>query len=150
MKRRPPPPVVMIVGLAIIWLTDRYVAFGQIEFAYRTEVAAALILIGSIVVLMAILDFFKAKTTVDPLRPHKATALVENGIFKFSRNPMYLAMLIFLIAFCVGKGSLIAFLVPVFFVVYMNRVQIKAEEVALEKIFGDSYRGYRSRVRRWL
>jgi protein-S-isoprenylcysteine O-methyltransferase Ste14 len=88
---------------------------------------------------------------VDPTRPERASALVTTGIYSVTRNPMYVGMLLVLVAwglFLASAAGLI--LAPVAFALYLDRVQIPREERALANAFGDGYRAYASRVRRWL
>jgi protein-S-isoprenylcysteine O-methyltransferase Ste14 len=99
--------------------------------------------------LFALIQFFRMKTTVDPTRPKKASTLVTNGIYRFSRNPMYLALLMVLLAWGLYLGNAFNTLVAAAFVGYMNRFQISAEEKALAKLFGNAYQQYCVNVRRW-
>jgi len=95
-------------------------------------------------------QFLKQKTTVDPRKPQKASSLVTNGLYAFSRNPMYLALLFILLAWCLYLGNAFNYLIAALFVGYMNRFQIFPEEVVLQEMFGKAYVAYCSKVRRWL
>lgn len=99
---------------------------------------------------IALLHFFRRRTTVNPLKPASATALVTGGIYRFSRNPMYLGLATLLLAWAVYLGNLAALAGVALFVLYMNRFQIAPEERALEERFGAEYIAYRTRVRRWV
>ena len=94
--------------------------------------------------------FRRHETTVNPRTPEQATSLVSNGIYRFSRNPMYLGFLLLLAGwgFYVSNWAA-ALLLPVF-VIYMNRFQIRPEERALEARFGAEFEKYAATVRRWL
>ena len=99
---------------------------------------------------IALLHFFRRRTTVNPLKPASAAALVTGGIYRFSRNPMYLGLATLLLAWAFYLGNLAALAGVALFVLYMNRFQIAPEERALEARFGAEYIAYRTRVRRWL
>lgn len=106
--------------------------------------------VGVLLDAIALLHFFRRRTTVNPLKPASAAALVTGGIFRFSRNPMYLGLATLLLAWAVYLGNLAALAGVALFVLYMNRFQIAPEERALEARFGAEYIAYRTRVRRWL
>ena len=112
--------------------------------------AGALALAAAGVGLAAVRHFSAERTTVNPLNPAAATSLVAHGVFRFSRNPMYLALLLALLAWGAWLGNLAALVVPVLFVLAMNRLQILPEERALQAKFGAEYQDYRRRVRRWI
>lgn len=99
---------------------------------------------------IALLYFFRSRTTINPLKPASASALVTGGIYRFTRNPMYLGLATLLLAWATYLGSLAALAGVPLFVLYMNRFQIAPEERALEARFGAEYIAYRRRVRRWL
>lgn len=94
--------------------------------------------------------FHRAGTTVDPLRPDRASALVTSGVNAVTRNPMYVGMAGVLVAHAIKRGSWTALLPAAAFVAVMDHVQISAEEVALADRFGSEYDDYRGRVPRWL
>ncbi|MEM6937918.1 MAG: isoprenylcysteine carboxylmethyltransferase family protein, partial [Pseudomonadota bacterium] len=98
----------------------------------------------------AILAFRRARTTVNPLAPEKASAIVQAGPYRVTRNPMYLGMAIILLACVIGFGQPLNLVLLGLFIAYLTAFQIKPEERALEARFGDEYRRYRARVRRWL
>lgn len=106
--------------------------------------------VGVLLDAIALLHFFRRRTTVNPLKPASATALVTGGIYRFSRNPMYLGLATLLLAWAFYLGNLAALAGVALFVLYMNRFQIAPEERALEARFGAEYIAYRTRVRRWL
>ncbi|WP_174874678.1 methyltransferase family protein [Vogesella oryzae] len=98
----------------------------------------------------AVLAFFRQRTTINPLRPQNSSALVVSGFYRLSRNPMYLGMLCLLLAWALWLGQLAALAGPLLFVLWIGRFQIRPEERALAARFGDEYRDYCQRVRRWL
>jgi protein-S-isoprenylcysteine O-methyltransferase Ste14 len=145
----PPPVVAAIVGVAM-WAVDRTLGLGKFEFALQAPVAAVLLIVGLLLMFAAVASFVAAKTTVNPLRPSRASSLVTTGIFRISRNPIYLGDLLVLAALAVWLGNAVSALLLVPFVAYINRFQIIPEERALTKLFGQSYAAYCSKVRRWL
>ena len=122
---------------------------GEFKFFGRKVLMYVVTGIGFLVMIIAILQFLKKKTTTNPLNPEKASKLVTSGIFKFTRNPMYLAMLLFLIAFALKLGNAFNTLLLAGFVYYMNHFQIRYEEEALLKNFGKEYKLYVKATRRW-
>lgn len=147
--RVPPLAVLFFAGLLM-----GLIAVGMPPLAWPASVrlggAAAASMLGILTALAGVLSFRRARTTVNPLRPEGASALVANGIYRYTRNPMYLGMLLVLIAWAMYLARPWALLVLPAFVVYMNRFQIGPEERALEAIFGAAFDAYRNRVRRWL
>ncbi|MEE4108609.1 MAG: isoprenylcysteine carboxylmethyltransferase family protein [Halieaceae bacterium] len=105
---------------------------------------------GIAVALLGVREFRRERTTVDPRSPGRAAALVTGGIFTQTRNPMYFGMLLCLAALAIWLRSLPAFLFLPLFVLYLNRYQIAPEERAMEEHFGNAFRRYCSRVRRWI
>nr|WP_255612533.1 isoprenylcysteine carboxylmethyltransferase family protein [Alcanivorax sp. 1008] len=116
----------------------------------RLIVAVVLVLMGAGVSLAGVVSFRRARTTVNPLKPEKTSSLVCSGIYRVTRNPMYLGFLLVLIGWAVMLGSAFAVLGPVLFVVYISRFQILPEERVLQNLFGDEFTAYQARVRRWL
>jgi protein-S-isoprenylcysteine O-methyltransferase Ste14 len=114
-------------------------------------VAILFAITGASISVMGVVSFRHAKTTVNPTKLNQSSSLVVKGIYRVSRNPMYLGFLLFLIAFGVYLANVIALLIsPPAFVVYMNKFQIIPEEKALFLEFGEEYVSYKSAVRRWL
>ena len=97
-----------------------------------------------------IIEFRKYKTTLNPLKPEESSALLTTGVFKFSRNPIYLALLNLLISFSIYLGSFLGLIILPLFVIYMNQFQIKPEEKAMLKLYGKEFENYCSKVRRWI
>ena len=145
----PPPIVAAIVGV-LMWAVNRWLELGRVESAFQTPVAIVLLAAGLLLMLVAVASFIAAKTTVNPLRPSRASSLVTTGIFRLSRNPIYLGDLLLLAALAVWLGNIVNLLLLVPFVWYINRFQIIPEERALADRFGASYVAYCARVRRWL
>ena len=138
----------MAVCALLMWL----VAFPRLDFALPgREVFAGIFLIAALIVgISAVLGFHRAKTTLNPLQPDAASALVVRGIYRWTRNPMYLAMLLVLIAWACIVANVAALAILPLFVAYLNRFQIAPEERALQARFGGEFEQYKRTVRRWL
>lgn len=114
-------------------------------------IAAIVVALGGLGIAVAgVLEFRRARTTVNPLRPEQASVLVQGGIFRHTRNPMYLGMCLILIAWALWLAEPLALAGPALFVLYMNRFQIGPEENAMRALFGAEYADYQRAVRRWL
>ena len=148
-NRIPPPLVALVFGLAMwgIASTAPTVPAGD---SSQLIAASAITLIGAFFCIAGVVSFRLAKTTVNPLKPEKATSLVSTGIYQVSRNPMYVGFALFLLAWAVSLASLWALIGVPGFVLYMNRFQIAPEERALLSLFGGEFEEYRLRVKRWL
>jgi protein-S-isoprenylcysteine O-methyltransferase Ste14 len=100
--------------------------------------------------VFGLVEFRRERTTFSPMKPENASALVVSGIFRFTRNPMYLGLLMFLLAWASYLSNGVALLGLPAFVLYMNRFQIAPEERALAALFGADFTAYKARVRRWM
>jgi protein-S-isoprenylcysteine O-methyltransferase Ste14 len=116
----------------------------------RIGITIGLALLATVIALAGVVAFRANKTTVNPLNPGAASAVVSNGIYRFSRNPMYLGFLLALAAWAVYLSNALAALFLPAFVAYMNQFQIKAEERALRAKFGPAFSQYMAAVRRWV
>jgi protein-S-isoprenylcysteine O-methyltransferase Ste14 len=145
------PPLV-VVGLAggLGWITTRIVPTLNFEFSGRAELAATFGLLGVACSVLGVLSFRFARTTVNPMTPDATTALVVSGIYRVTRNPMYLGFLLLLVAEMVWLANPVAFLVAPAFVLYLDRFQIAPEEIALRSRFGAEFDAYAANVRRWI
>ena len=119
-------------------------------FAFNHLIAVSLITVAVIIGVLAIYCFKVHQTTVNPISIEKTSKVVDTGIYHYSRNPMYLAMLLALIALAVYLSHWLTWLVLPFFIVYITRYQIIPEERALRNNFGQDYLLYTNKVRRWL
>ncbi|MEX0662962.1 MAG: isoprenylcysteine carboxylmethyltransferase family protein [Balneolaceae bacterium] len=150
MKNKIPPLILVAIFAFLMWgissITTSIAINESIQWVAVIFCAAC----GVIFCVAGILSFKRAKTTVDPLHPESASSLVTSGIYKISRNPIYVGFALLLFAWAVylaSPGSLIGVLL---FVIYMDRFQIVPEERVLMKLFGDNYEQYQANVRRWL
>lgn len=150
MSLRIPPPIVALLALISMWLVAEYLELWRIEVPFKAGIAAILVALGVIIDLVSIAAFRRARTTVTPLAPEKASQLVVTGLYRISRNPMYLGLLLILTGAMVWLGSGANVFILASFVAYITAFQIKPEEERLERIFGSQYQAYTRRVRRWL
>lgn len=150
MKTKIPPPLVALAFALGMWGLAIQLSIGHVIVPGRGMVAILLLALGLGIMVSAIRDFRKAGTTVNPLDPSQASTLVNEGIFSRSRNPMYLGMLIILMAWSVWLGNVFNIGSLILFVWFITTFQIKPEEEALVRIFGEPYETYRNTVRRWL
>lgn len=150
MALRIPPVLVVIIAGLLIWGIASYVPFPSFALPVKDLVVVLLAALGAVVSVLGLVSFRRAKTTVNPLRPEQASTLVASGIYRYTRNPMYLGFAIVLLAWVVYLSAWPALLVVAAFIGYMNEFQIKPEEVALKTRFGQAFVEYKRSVRRWI
>ena len=140
-----PPPIVTLIILIIIYL------FEIKEYELNNMlISIAMFSIGLVFIFSALIQFIRIKTTVNPTKPHKTSALVITGTYKITRNPMYLGMLLIIISFAFYKASIISIVLIPFFIFYINKFQIEPEEFEMRKKFGKEYEDYCKKVDRWI
>lgn len=145
----PPPVVAVAIGMGM-WVLSRMLPHLTLLGRLRLPIAIALGVLGMCCTLAAVASFRRVGTTVNPTRPQDASLLVAKGIYRITRNPMYLGLALILVAWAVWLASAWALLGPALFVAYMTRFQIIPEERALVAKFGAQFSQYAARVRRWL
>lgn len=145
-----PPPLIAVLVAFGMWGLSRVTPGMAINDTLRLVAAAIILVAGVAFCLAGVISFRLAKTTVNPLKPEAASSLVNSGVYRISRNPMYLGFALVLAAWAVYLASPHALLGVLVFVLYMNRFQILLEERALENLFGEEFTHYQSRVRRWI
>jgi protein-S-isoprenylcysteine O-methyltransferase Ste14 len=145
-----PPPVVALLVAGIMWGVSRLSPLTEVPAILRHAVAGTLAAIGIGLVVAGMLTFRFANTTIHPVKPEKTSALVSTGVYRVSRNPMYLGLLLFLCAWAVWRSAPWGLLGPVAFALYIYRFQIVPEERVLSGKFGTDYEQYTARVRRWV
>lgn len=152
MDNRVPPPLVGLLTAALMALLAAHAGLpGLPDVRFRPVLVGLLTVTGLAFDLAGLLAFRSRKTTVNPLHPERASALVTHGVYRFTRNPMYIGMVCLLLAWGVYLSDAAALLLgPLAYVLYLNRFQIGPEEQVLLGLFGDAYRDYMARVRRWL
>lgn len=145
----PPPAVALLFGF-LMWLVTSLVASIEVPLGARVAVALLFASIGLVFGVSAMVSFSREKTTMNPTKPAASSSLVITGPFRFTRNPMYLSLLLYLLAWAVYLSNFAAVLFLPVFVLYINQFQIKPEERVLFSLFGPEYAAYKERVRRWL
>lgn len=144
-----PPALVFLIFGGFMYLLATYLPVGYFDFFGRLFLMKFFIVLSTVVIGIALTQFLKHKTTVDPHNPSKTEKLITKGIYNYTRNPMYLGMLLLLLAWGLWLGNAFNTLLAAAFVAYMNRFQISAEEAALRVRFGKAYERYLIKVRRW-
>ncbi len=139
----------MLFFAGAMYTLAEFLPVGQFDFFGRKELAIGLLGLAVLVMALALFQFIKVKTTTNPIDLTKTSSLVTQGIFKYSRNPMYLAMLLILLGFGLKLGNAFNTLIAAGFVYYMNHFQIRFEEEALERKYGKAYSIYKKNTRRW-
>jgi protein-S-isoprenylcysteine O-methyltransferase Ste14 len=145
----PPLLVLFIMAGAMLGVTYAAPAL-SFRVPGRTAVALALAALGAGAAIAGVIAFRGQHTTVNPLTPSASSAIVTGGIYRVSRNPMYLGFLLGLAGWAAYLSNAGAALFLPAFVAYLTRYQIKPEERALLAKFGSQYAEYMSRVRRWI
>ena len=145
-----PPPAVALFFALLMWFTSSLTPSFEVPFGVRVATALALACIGQSISITGMVAFRRAKTTINPMKASAASSLVSNSVYRFTRNPMYLSLLLYLLAWAVYLSNWLALLFLPAFVLYINQFQIKPEERALSSLFGPEYAAYKGRVRRWL
>ena len=145
-----PPPLVALCVAILMWLTPAPAGSPGVPFGGRPGIALALAGLGLGISVSGVVAFRRARTTLNPIKASSASALVSGGIYRYTRNPMYLGLLVVLFAWAVYLSRPLALLFLPVYVLYINRFQIVPEERVLDTLFGSAYSDYRARVRRWL
>ena len=150
MKLKIPPAVQLLFFILVMWGVTKIATTKQLDFEMQKNVSRLFFALGVIVGIIALYAFRMARTTVDPTHPEKASKLVIVSIYKVTRNPMYLGMLLILIGFAIRLGNLYTLPVIAFYIWFITTYQIKPEEEALKTLFGQEYIDYCNNVRRWI
>ena len=145
-----PPPVLTVLSIAAIGLSGRLVPSIESSSIFYTCAASLCSGVGIGFLIWAGVLFEKEKTTVNPFRPNKTASIVDSGPYRFTRNPMYLGMILLIIGSGFWFQQWTSILVVIAFWFYMNETQIKPEERALTEKFEEEYVDYMSKVRRWI
>ncbi len=148
--RVPPLLAVLVIAGAMRIIASSFPPLPALPAAARLPAAIILALAGVAIVASGVVSFRRARTTTSPLKPETSTSLVSTGIYRITRNPMYLGMLTILLAWAAYLPSAWALAGPVAFALYITRFQIIPEERALHSLFGAAFADYARRVRRWL
>lgn len=154
LEHRIPPPVIDLAGIGLMWWLARSFPAAQLwplgAYPFGVGAAIGLALAGGLIALAGVWEFRRARTTVNPLSPERASALVQTGIYTITRNPMYLGMLMLLIGWAAYLGNAASPVVLPLFIWVLNTLQIQPEERILRERFGEHFTRYAARVRRWV
>jgi protein-S-isoprenylcysteine O-methyltransferase Ste14 len=145
----PPPLVALLIGVAM-WAIARASWHVQIAPNVQLTTSIALAVLGVVVAVLSSMAFKRVGTTVNPLKPDAASVLVTSGVYRHTRNPMYVGLATVLLGWAMYLGAPLAIVGPVAFVAYITRFQIIPEERVLSIKFGGEFAEYQARVRRWL
>jgi protein-S-isoprenylcysteine O-methyltransferase Ste14 len=133
-----------------MWAVSKLWAGGSYDFSFQNYIAGAFVAVGLLLDLISIKGFVAARTTINPIHIEKASTLVTDGLYRFTRNPMYLGLALLLTGWAIWLGNPINVAALSLFVLAMNELQIEPEETFLKKKFGQAYLDYQRRVRRWI
>ena len=145
-----PPPLIALIVAGVMWGISLSMPLLAIPNTMRIALCVVFFLIGLGFDVVALTAFRRQKTTFNPMKPENSSALVSSGIYKVSRNPMYLASLFMLLSWAVYLSSAWSLFGLLLFVLFINRFQIEPEERVLQAKYGESYTYFKSKVRRWL
>ncbi len=144
-----PPPAVAAIAAVAMWGIAATVPHGPAP-AGRIALAGLITALGIAIAASGVIALRIANTTMNPTKPDASSALVSSGAYRVTRNPMYLGLLLLLLAFAIYLFSVWALPVPLLFAVYIDCFQIAPEERVLSALFGAEYAAYKSKVRRWI
>ena len=148
MKTKIPPPIVTLVSALLIFFSKEL--FPNYAFDYQSMLSIVIFISGLIILISAVSLFKKKETTVNPMNPEKASSLVVDGVFKHTRNPMYLGMSVVLLSISIQFYLIGGLLIVSLFVAYITAFQIIPEEEAMEENFGEEYLSFKRSTRRWI
>jgi protein-S-isoprenylcysteine O-methyltransferase Ste14 len=140
----------MLLAAALMWVLHRWLPLSHWIARPWNRLGALAGAAGVAIAVAAFTRFRQARTTVDPMDPSKASHLVTHGVFRISRNPMYLGLLLLLVGWAIWLGTASPWLIPPLFVIVITVAQIIPEERALHKLFGEQYLAYQRSVSRWI
>jgi protein-S-isoprenylcysteine O-methyltransferase Ste14 len=149
-KTRIPPPIIMLLAALLMWVLHRSMPLGVLLVSPWNRLGWLPAALGIGIAVAAFARFQQVQTTVNPREPETASSLVMDGIFRISRNPMYLGLTLLLTGWALALGTASPWAVLPLFVIFISYWQIIPEEQALQRLFGDSYAKYRQSVARWI
>ncbi|MFN3835149.1 MAG: methyltransferase family protein [Glycocaulis sp.] len=150
LETRVPPPLVVLTTGALAWGAAKLTPGLAVSFIAQAPLGLLIAALGVTFAAAGLLAFRKARTTVSPIDPGAASALVVTGIYNRTRNPMYLGMALILLGWTVILGHPAGLAATALFILYIDVFQIRPEERALQALFGEAFTRYCARVRRWL
>ena len=147
MLKIPPPLLVLILVISNYFSSKK---IDLILLPNQDITSIIIFLIGMLILINPIFKFMKSKTTIDPIKFKKVNKLITSGIYKYSRNPMYLGLLMLVISTSIFYLNVFSITTPFFFYYWINRFQIRKEEIFLTEKFGKEYLLYKTKTRRWI
>ena len=147
MLKIPPPLLVLILVISNYFSSKK---IDLIIFPTQNLISFIILLTGILILITPIFKFIKSKTTIDPLKFKKVNKLITSGIYKYSRNPMYLGLLMIVMSTSIFYLNIFSITTPMLFYFWINRFQIKREEIFLTQKFGKEYLSYKNKTRRWI
>ena len=148
MNNKIPPPLLTLFFGCCIYFSKNF--FLTINTQALTLLSYVLFLFGFGILFTAARSFKEHNTTINPIKIETASSLVVSGIFNYSRNPMYLGMVLILLGLSLKFNLIGGLIFTTLFILFITNFQIKPEEKAMQKIFGEEFLSYKNRVRRWL
>jgi len=148
LKIKIPPPIIVIFLISAVYFSSNLTI--GFDLPFKKTLSLLLLFIGLLIIFIPVFQFIKSKTTINPQSFKNVNNLVSSGIFKISRNPMYLGMLIIISSTVVYYFNYFSIFAPFIFYFWINEFQIKREEKKLEEKFGSDYMKYKSQTRRWI
>ena len=146
-EQKIPPVVVFIIALLLTWFA------GQLEILPLPHplrpFGFVLFIAGGVIGIAGVVAFRQHQTTVNPYSPHKASRLVDSGIFAYSRNPMYLGLVVAIVGFAFIVRDACGFIFALLTFIYLQRFQIIPEERTMRELFGEEFVSYCKRTKRW-
>jgi protein-S-isoprenylcysteine O-methyltransferase Ste14 len=150
LELRLPPPFVALVTILLMWLLSQLLPRTDALGSTRIPIATGLTILGIAFAVSGAMQFKRVQTTLNPIRPEEASILVTNGVYRITRNPMYVGLMIILLGWAAFLASPVSLGGVVVFIAYIDRFQIMPEERILLEKFGDEYRKYLASPRRWI
>lgn len=140
----------VILTAALMWLSAWALPRLGFSLPGRPYLAGGIALAGALLAVLGVVSFRRAKTTVNPMSPESSSSLVTSGVYRVTRNPMYLGFLLILLGWAAWLSNALAFALVPGFALYLDCFQIRPEERALDSLFGQEFGAYKARVRRWI
>ena len=148
MKNKIPPPIVTLFFGLCIYFSQEYFPESNLEFL--TILSYIFFFSGFSILVLAVSLFKKQNTTINPIKIENASSLITSGVFEYSRNPMYLGMVMILLGIALMFNFIGGILFTLLFAIYITKYQIRPEEEVMERLFGGDYLKYKNSVRVWL
>jgi protein-S-isoprenylcysteine O-methyltransferase Ste14 len=142
------PPIIALMFIVLAYFLGRFAPLPFVAPAILRNLGLLMTFVGFLLGIGAFLEFRKARTTVDP--HGSSQQVVTSGIYRFTRNPIYLGFLLMVIGLPLNSGLYWGVVMAPFYILLMNRLVIEQEETYLERKFGETYASYKAQVRRWL